>query len=151
MITVHTEEAGYARATVAVITVENAFEISQSSKLPRSIANQRTFDDLNERVITDGYNDWRGGSAQDINDALDKGWPTGMRIVDDLSERIGASLPAPKSYRRRQRWAEDGDEPSWEREQRGYTDVWRTAQRRTMRGPATVELTATWGATGDVR
>lgn len=94
---------------------------------------------------------WRGGSRSDIQRLLRDGWAEGLQRVTDLAEVFKAEMAPPKSYRRRGQWREDGDEPSWEREQYGRTDIWRTSKRETMVGPTTVQLVCPWVHSASVR
>jgi hypothetical protein len=89
--------------------------------------------------------DWIGASLEQINTYLRTGWPEGVALVQKLADELKAQLPTPKSYRRKQKWADDGDEPSWEREQAGHDEIWRTSRRETQRGPTTVNRVASWG------
>jgi hypothetical protein len=88
---------------------------------------------------------WAGGTVVDTERVLRDGWPEGVALVNKLAEKLRGTLPKPKSYRRKQRWSDDGDEPSWEREQSGQTEIWRTSRREQQRGPAPVQLLAPWG------
>ena len=83
-----------------------------------------------------------------VLDVLRNGTPAGIEKLERFAEQFKALLPMPKSYRRKQRWSDEGDEPSWEREQSGHEAIWRTSRRETQRGPATVELASPWGGNG---
>lgn len=100
-----------------------------------------------ERLAGDAHmTSWLGGSLTEIDRVLAQGWPKGLETVHRLAADMRDSVTAlPISYRRRGRWAEDGDEPSWEREQHGHDAIWRTSRRRSTRGPAVVELLVPWG------
>lgn len=89
-----------------------------------------------------------GTTQEKMNTALSTGWPEGVELVSGIAASMRGEMEKPKSFKRRQCWSEDGDEASWEREQAGRTEVWRTSRRETMRGPVTVELLGTWGGTG---
>jgi hypothetical protein len=129
---------------VFVMQVESTAEID-SSALPRTLSfNEST---LLGHVYTAGFG---GASKADITNALANGWPEGTDLVSKLAEQMRGQLEKPKSFKRRQQWREDGDEPSWEREQAGHTEIWRTSRRETMRGPTTVELLGTWGGLSHV-
>lgn len=124
---------------VFVMQVDSTAEID-SHRIPRTLPfNQRT---LNSHDYTAGFG---GASKEAITNALTFGWPEGTNMVQAMAEQMRGQLEKPKSFKRRQQWREDGDEPSWEREQAGRTEIWRTSRRETMRGPTTVELLGTWG------
>lgn len=101
----------------------------------------------------EAYSDpsWMGGTKPQITAALKEGWPEGTDLVMKMADQMRGQLEKPKSFKRRQKWMEDGDEPSWEREQAGRTEIWRTSRRDTMRGPTTVELMGTWGGSAMLR
>lgn len=88
---------------------------------------------------------WMGGTLREVTDVLRDGWPDGLREVESMVSQFKGTLPTPTSVRRVQAWGEDGDEPSWEREQAGHDAIWRTSKRQTRKGPVTVQLMAPWG------
>lgn len=99
---------------------------------------------MNRSYQSDWSASWAGGTQAEITDALLRGWPEGLERVTQLADELRGQLHPPTSFRRRGRWADDGDEPSWEREQAGKDEIWRTARRATMLGPTTVHLLGPW-------
>lgn len=127
---------------LSVVQIDGAAELD-TTKYARTFDNRAVFEA--HRRDCEAGGSWYAGNRVSIDHALYNGWPEGQARIESLSDAMREILPAPKSYRRRQRWMEDGDEPSWEREQSGYTDIWRTSRRDVMTGPTTVELYAPWG------
>lgn len=83
---------------------------------------------------------WPVRSVQDLRDALTKTWKEGIELVEqtvrDLAE---VELPEPKARRRAKVWADDGDEVSIDRLERGQP-CWRSTRRRPMPGSKVVTL-----------
>lgn len=111
----------------------------------QSIAAQVTRDRSFDRSF------WYGATLQETRTMLRDGWPEGLELVNKLSEEFQMNIEAPKSFRRRGQWCEDGDEPSWEREQAGHTNVWRASRRQTTIGPSTVHILCPWSHGSDKR
>jgi hypothetical protein len=128
---------------VSLVLIEDTTDLA-SDTLPRTDANARNYRCHMEQVRKDAR--WVGGSMATITDILANGWPDGVARVEELAEELKAEMPAPKTFKRKQKWSDDGDESSWEREQAGHDEIWRTSRRQQQRGPATVELLVPWGA-----
>lgn len=105
--------------------------------------------DLNTEALPRSVNADRhpgfGFNRASLLDLLEQGWAEGLEKVERLSEQLQRDMAPPVSFRRRQVWSDDGDEASWEREAAGHDDCWRTARRKSQRGPAVIELAASWG------
>lgn len=122
-----------------------AEDLMHSRSLPRPTVNDDTWEYHLQRSKDAA---WNGGTVEQVTNALHFGWPEGLCRVQELSRELSKLVTPPVSYRRRQRWSDDGDEPSWEREQHGHDQIWRTSKRQSQRGPATVELLVPWGGPG---
>lgn len=127
---------------VHTVTLDNTADLD-TTKIERQWPNRAHF------LLHDGSSaensSWCGGTKSEITRVLKDGWEEGTKLVTELADKMRGQLEKPKAFKRRQRWMEDGDEPSWEREQAGRAEIWRTSRRDTMRGPITVELLGTWG------
>lgn len=132
-------------AKVHVMQLDRIAELD-SADYPRNPANYGHF--MGRGLA--GRSMWLGGTEAKIDEVLSVGWPEGVALAQGLADKLRGTIPAPKSFKRRQRWAEDGDEPSWEREQQGHTEIWRTSKRDTMRGPVNVEIFAPWGGNANL-
>lgn len=132
---------------IFVLQAESSADLLTAKNLPRTGVNARRFTHHEQ----DGSEHFWGASKTQITEALTNGWPEGTEKVSRIAGELRGQLEKPKSFKRRQRWMEDGDEPSWEREQAGRTEIWRTSRRDTMRGPTTVELLGAWGGLASVR
>jgi hypothetical protein len=119
-----------------------------TTKIPRGWPNEDHFRSHNYGTAENSR--WVGGTKHEIATYLTTGWPQGTELVQRLADKMRGQLEKPKSFKRRQKWMEDGDEPSWEREQAGHSTIWRTSRRETMRGPTTVELLGTWGGNANL-
>lgn len=128
--------------TTSLVQIDGASELNTDA-LPRTGPNVGHF--RSHMASARSGSSWYMGNQASIERAIYEGWPDGLARVQRLADELREQMPAPKSYKRRQRWSEDGDEPSWEREQYGATDIWRTSKRDVMTGPTTVELCAPWG------
>jgi hypothetical protein len=127
---------------VYVVEIDDSLEVD-TFKLERTNSRNKA---LSVEYDRDGDSspEWRGGTRHEVETILRDGWPEGLAIVSDLSEELSATLPPPKSYRRKGQWRDDGDEPSWEREQQGHESIWRTSRREVATGPTTVQLVCPW-------
>lgn len=130
--------------SVYVVQCDETTDIDTRKERRDNASNRMHFLHHEEHCASYSGRGWVGASTQEITDILEHGWPEGQARVQAMADEMRGTLAAPKSYRRKQRWSEDGDEPSWEREQYGATDIWRTSRRDVMVGPTTVELLAPW-------
>lgn len=130
----------FQEGAVCIIDIDEVVEIDTTA-LPRDLDRNRA---VSREHMTSTDIKWHGGTLANTRTILREGWAEGLARVSKLSDEFRTTLDPPKSFRRRQQWREDGDEPSWERERQGKTDIWRTARRQTMVGPTTVHLLCPW-------
>jgi hypothetical protein len=130
----------YTENGVYVIECNDSSEIDNRLWERTNLNNRNHFRDYDASV----NRGWSGGTKEEITHAMLHGWPSGQAKIQRLADDMRSHIEPPKSYKRRGRWAEDGDEPSWEREQRGCVDIWRTSRRQIARGPTTVQLLCPW-------
>lgn len=133
-----------------VVQADNVKDLEAAHALPRGGVNANHFRVHDATSDVKQFTFW-GANKSQIDKALNDGWPEGVDRVQRMAELLRGQLEKPKSFKRRQKWMEDGDEPSWEREQAGRSEIWRTSRRETMRGPTTVELLGTWGGLAHIR
>ncbi len=96
---------------------------------------------------------WYGGitSTAEATGLVRDGWREGAQRLGELGESLKNLVPEAKSYRRRVRWSEEGDELHVERAVRGDWDLaWRSTRRTEVRGPAVVEIAVSWANSGSV-
>jgi hypothetical protein len=137
----------YMEGNTHVCELDGSADLRAVDKAPRTASAY-----LFESRKADGRDaSWLGGTIADIDVALTHGWPEGLAIISELAASITEDLPQPKSVRRKQRWSEEGDEASWEREAAGYSDPWRTSVRETRRGPTIINLQASWGGNANLK
>ncbi len=127
-----------------VTTLDGVHEIANIPNLRSSVASNNV--QMQEYLRGDGFN--LTYTLDDVLKVLRNGTPAGIERLERFSKQFMSLLPVPKAFKRRQRWAEDGDESSWEREQAGHDAIWRTSKRETMRGPVFVEIASPWGGNG---
>lgn len=128
-----------------VTTLDGVHEVADIPKLRSSVESNN---DQMRRYLSGSLVTVDRGSLSSALDALRNGYAVGADRIAKFAQDFRSELPTPKSYRRRQRWSDDGDEPSWEREQAGQEEIWRTSRREQQRGPAVIELAAPWGGNG---
>lgn len=130
----------YQEENVYVIEMDEITDVD-THKLPRMLERNA---DLSKSFNAENSDSWRGGSREKAYAMLTDGWAEGLEKVSALVEEFKPTLSPPKSFKRKQQWREEGDEPSWEREQAGKTDIWRTSRREMRVGPTTVQLICPW-------
>lgn len=97
---------------------------------------------------------WLGGlrSWAEFDALLTQGWPVGAEKATALKQEILAEIPPPKSHRRRQRWADEGDDLDIHRVISGQLDTaWRSMRRRDDQAPRVVTIAAQVGGNAMVR
>ena len=135
--------------TVHVVLIDTLADLDTSA-IPRTQSDNIRHQAERTTQHIDSHASWIGATTEQMTTALRDGWPEGAALVARLADGMRGTLPKPKSFKRKQQWTADGDEPSWERESAGYEDIWRTSKREQQYGPAPIEVMAPWGALGSV-